>query len=158
MNMTNTLERPYTATELPDDAKLTLTLELTPDLAIRLTNVAAHHDVSVREYALGLLVQAASEEVPVAPSLRPSRLASGEVAARGKEWYERDIRHKVNTPENKGKALVINVDTGEYEMDDNGDAALTRARAKHPESLFLRMRVGYKAYGKMGGSWRNMEE
>ncbi len=140
---------------LPEDAKMTITLEVSPDLAIRLTNVAARHGIPLRDYVNCLLEKAASEEIPAPP---PSTHVPGEVAARGKEWYERDIRHKVNTPENKGKALVINVENGEYEMDADGNLALDRARAKHPDALFLRMRIGYRAYGKMGGSWRSMEE
>lgn len=154
--MTTTIEYPCTArTASPEKARLTLTLEVSPDLAIRLTNVAAHHGVPLPQYVRGLLEQAASEEVPAPP---PSAHIPGEVAARGKEWYERDIRHIVNTPENKGKAVVINVETGEYELDDNGDVALSRARIKYPNALFHRIRIGYTAYGSMGGGWRSMEE
>ena len=102
-------------------------------MAIRLTNVAAHHGVPLPEFVKGLLEHAASEAVPTPP---PLQHIPGEVAARGKEWYERDIRHIVNTPENKGKALVINVENGDYEMDADGDVALSRARAKHRSLYF----------------------
>ena len=152
--MTTMIERPPASSASPQDAKLTLTLELTPDLAIRLTNVAAHHGVPLPEYVNSLLEHAASEEVP-APL--PSAHVPGEVAARGKEWYERDIRHKVNTPENKGKALVINVDNGEYEMDADGEVALSRARTKYPNALFHRRRIGYTAYASMGGGLKAEE-
>jgi hypothetical protein len=80
-----------------------------------------------------------------------------EIARRGKEWYEKSIRAKM-TPENKGKVLVINVDTGDYELDQDHLAASRRAHAKDPAAPYFAMRVGYRAYGTMGGSMTSLEE
>jgi hypothetical protein len=49
------------------------------------------------------------------------------------------------------KALVIDIETGEYEIDDDGLAAAHRARAKHPDAALYAMRIGYPAYAKIGG-------
>jgi hypothetical protein len=46
------------------------------------------------------------------------RYSADEIVKRGKEWYERDIRSKVEEG-NKGKILMIDIETGEYEIDDN---------------------------------------
>jgi predicted aspartyl protease len=55
------------------------------------------------------------------------RYSKDEIVRRGKEWYEREIRAKVEEG-NKGKILVIDIETGEYEMDDDHLAANQRAR------------------------------
>ena len=40
-----------------------------------------------------------------------------EVAAKAKQLYESEIRSTVETPENIGKMLVVDVETGEYAID-----------------------------------------
>jgi hypothetical protein len=80
------------------------------------------------------------------------RYTSEEVVRRGKEIYERDIRAKVE-PGNKGKILVIDIETGEYEMDEDHLTAAHRALDKHPGAVLYAMRVGYPALVRIGGSW-----
>lgn len=41
------------------------------------------------------------------------RISSDEIVERGTEWYERNFRALVETPENIGKQMVIDVETGE---------------------------------------------
>ncbi|WP_228059468.1 hypothetical protein [Plectonema radiosum] len=38
-----------------------------------------------------------------------------EITQRGKELYDSSIRLKVETPENIGKIVSINIETGEYD-------------------------------------------
>jgi hypothetical protein len=80
------------------------------------------------------------------------RYRKEEIVRRGQEWYEKQIRAQVE-PGNEGKALVIDIETGEYEMDDDGLAAAHRAHAKHPDAALYAMRIGYPAYAKIGGGW-----
>jgi hypothetical protein len=75
-----------------------------------------------------------------------------DIIHRGKEIYEREIRPKIGTG-NDGKALVIDVETGDYEMDDDSDVATRRLLARHPDAPLYRMCIGYPAFGKIGGSW-----
>ena len=42
--------------------------------------------------------------------------SSEEIRQRGKELYERPIRSKVETDENIGKGVSIDIETGDYEM------------------------------------------
>jgi hypothetical protein len=67
-----------------------------------------------------------------------------EIARRGQEYYDRHLRATLE-PEHTGKFLVLDVETGDYEMDESEVVASERARAKHPHSLFYILRVGYRA-------------
>ena len=51
------------------------------------------------------------------------------IVRRGQDIYEREIRPKVEAG-NQGKFLVINTETGEYEMDADDLAAAKRAKAR----------------------------
>jgi hypothetical protein len=81
------------------------------------------------------------------------RYSSEEFARRGKEWYERKIRQEVDKPENFGKRLIINIETGEYEMDDDSLAATYRLLARDPDAQLFGMKIGFPAASKRGGSW-----
>jgi hypothetical protein len=83
---------------------------------------------------------------------RHSRYTVEETVRRGKESYERENRAKVEAG-NKGKTLVIDVDTGDYEINDDSGEATRRLLARHPDAPLYRMRIGYPAFGKIGGSW-----
>jgi hypothetical protein len=72
-----------------------------------------------------------------------------EIAARGRAIYEQQIRHKVE-PEHIGKFLVVDIETGDYEMDEDGHAASRRAYQKKPTGVRYGMRIGYPAWGRIG--------
>jgi hypothetical protein len=82
-----------------------------------------------------------------------SQAAEDQVAQRGQELYEQQIRPKVEA-NNKGKLLVINVETGEYEMDADDGAALERARARFPNAELFAVRVGHPTAYRIGGRFR----
>jgi hypothetical protein len=73
----------------------------------------------------------------------------------GSRIYQQQLRKKLERDENVGKVLVIDVDTGEYEMDEDGNAAVRRIREKHPDHLLYRMRIGAKATYTMAGPPRS---
>jgi len=85
------------------------------------------------------------------------RYTSDEIALRGQEWYDREIRAKVE-PGNKGRMVAIDIETGEYEIDDDRLAAAHRALAKHPDAALYGVRVGYPTAGKIGGSWESAQQ
>lgn len=72
-----------------------------------------------------------------------------EIVRRGKALYERHIRAEVEAG-NLGKVLVINVDTGDYEMDADHLTASDRAAAKYPGAPLYAMRIGSPALGRIG--------
>ena len=65
-----------------------------------------------------------------------------EIEARGEEIYARQIRPRVEAG-NNGKYVVIDIETGRYEIDDDDLQATTRLLAKPPEAVIYGMRVGY---------------
>ena len=69
------------------------------------------------------------------------------IAARGEEIYQQQIRDKVD-PKHKGKFLVLDVETGDYEIDAEDLVATDRLLAKHPNAIIYGVRVGFPAaYG-----------
>jgi hypothetical protein len=80
------------------------------------------------------------------------QVTQDEVVRKGRDWYERVIRPQVEA-ENFGKACIIDVDTGEYEVDSNSLAANKRMLAEKPGRRLYGIRVGFPAMGKMGGGW-----
>ncbi|MBM4033789.1 MAG: hypothetical protein FJ291_18680 [Planctomycetes bacterium] len=65
-----------------------------------------------------------------------------ELAEQGEDYYRRVLRAKLE-PEHKGEYLVLDVATGEYELDEDECAAIRRARAKKPHTVFYILRVGF---------------
>ena len=80
------------------------------------------------------------------------RYTKEEIARRGQELYEREIRAKVEEG-NKGKVVIVDIETGDYEIDDDQLSAAHRACAKHPGAVLYGTRIGYPALAKIGGGW-----
>jgi len=80
------------------------------------------------------------------------RLSDAEIDRRGQEVYEQYIRGKVETAENIGKQIVIDVETGDYEIDHDGLAASRRLLVKHPKAALFGARIGYDAVYALGGA------
>jgi len=72
-----------------------------------------------------------------------------EVAARGRAIYEDRIRSKVE-PDHLGAYLVIDVDTGEYEIGVGNVAVMKCAAAKHPVHSLYGMGIGQRTMGRIG--------
>ena len=73
-----------------------------------------------------------------------------QVAARGQSIYEDHIRSKVEFG-NKGKFLVIDIETGEYELDADDLTATKRALTKRPAARLYGLRIGYPTAYRLGG-------
>jgi len=77
------------------------------------------------------------------------RYSTDEIVARGKELYEKQLQGKLE-PQNVGKFLVIDIETGEYEMDDDDLTAALRAYQKNPDGVRYEMQIGYATSGVIG--------
>ena len=73
-----------------------------------------------------------------------------EIARRGREIYEREIRPGVER-DHDGRFLVVEVTTGRYEIDDDELTAFDRAREHNPDGLLFGLRVGRRAAHRLGG-------
>ena len=69
------------------------------------------------------------------------RYSSNEIAELGQALCEREIQRSLAASD-RGKFLVLDIETGEYELDSDGLAAVKRARAKRPDGAFYVLRVG----------------
>ncbi len=65
-----------------------------------------------------------------------------EVEIRGEATYERQIRPMVE-PGNAGKFVVIDIESGEYEIDDADLEATKRMLARRPRAILYGVRIGY---------------
>ena len=79
------------------------------------------------------------------------RLSDAEIDHLGQKLYEQDIRKKVETAYNIGKQIVIDVESGDYEIDDDGLTASRRLLARHPGAALYGARIGYDAVYALGG-------
>jgi len=71
---------------------------------------------------------------------------------RGKELYEKVIRAQVETPENIGKIISINVETGEYEIGEDLVVTSSKLQAKQANAIIWAERIGFDAVYAVGGT------
>lgn len=74
-----------------------------------------------------------------------------EVARRGEAIYEQQIRPKVEG-EHHGKFVVVDIETGAYEIDEDDLAATKRMLAKRPEAVLYGVRIGHPTAYRIGGT------
>ena len=80
------------------------------------------------------------------------RYSGEEIARRGEELYERTLRRLVETDDNIGKIISIDIETGDYEIDDDPLATGRRLQATHPHAAIYGKRIGYNAVFAIGGT------
>ena len=74
-----------------------------------------------------------------------------EIAARGRAIYREQIQPNIE-PVAKGSFVVIDVDTGDYEIDAGDAEATCRLLARRPGAVTYGIRVGHRAaYSHAGG-------
>jgi hypothetical protein len=73
-----------------------------------------------------------------------------EVEIRGEAIYERQIRRNVEAG-NRGRFVVIDIETGEYQVDDDDLRATKRALAKRSDAVLYGLRIGYPTAYTLGG-------
>ncbi|MEA5618900.1 hypothetical protein VB711_13780 [Cronbergia sp. UHCC 0137] len=80
------------------------------------------------------------------------KLSDDEITKRGQELYENSIRPQVETPENIGKIISINVETGEYVIGDDLLVISMRLRTKQADAALWTERIGFNAVYAVGGT------
>jgi hypothetical protein len=80
------------------------------------------------------------------------RFSREEIARRGEELYEQRIRQRVETAENIGKILSIDIETGDYEIGDDPLHTARRLQARHVGAAIWTRRIGYNAVYALGGT------
>ena len=85
--------------------------------------------------------------------MRPATLSSEEIAARGQRIYEERVRGEVEE-NHTGDFVVIDIDSGDYEVDRKDIDASMRLRQRHPRAITFGLRVGFPAAYRLGGRFR----
>ncbi len=78
------------------------------------------------------------------------RYSKEEFARRGDAIYESAVRPTLS-PEDNGKFVAIDIETGEYEIDTDELAAGDQLRARIPEAQIWIVRVGSRYVHRFGG-------
>ena len=86
-------------------------------------------------------------------SLLQPRYSKEEFARRGDEIYERDIEPRLK-PEDDGKYVVIDIETGDYEIDADELAASDRLLARRPNAQAWLRQIGSRYALRFGGHHR----
>jgi hypothetical protein len=78
-------------------------------------------------------------------------LSREEVAQRAKALYEQSIRAQVETEENVGKMVVIDIETGDFAVDEQGIESSRQLQARNPNARLYGIRIGYNVAESLGG-------
>ena len=81
--------------------------------------------------------------------MSPRRSRPEEIGLRGEAIYREKIRPLVE-PAQTGKFVVIDVDSGDYEIDAEVLAASARLRERRPGAVSYGVRVGHSAAYSLG--------
>lgn len=79
-----------------------------------------------------------------------AKFSAAEAAAIGEAIYERDIRSQVES-QHQGQFLVLDIDSGEYEIAPDDLVATKRILNKHPEAVLHGLRIGSRVAYRLGG-------
>ena len=80
-----------------------------------------------------------------------------EIDALGKAIYRDHIKELVKDT-HKGKLVIIDVKSGDYEIDEDDITAVLRLRERQPDAITYAVRVGYRAVYSFGGGFIPEEE
>lgn len=78
-------------------------------------------------------------------------LSREEVGERAKKLYESTIRQQIEIDKNIGKMVIIDFESGDYEVDETGLKAARKLSAKHPNARLFGIRIGYNVAVSFGG-------
>ena len=82
------------------------------------------------------------------------RLSKEEFARRGDELYALAVRPRIS-PDDDGKFVAIDVETGAFEIDADELTAIDRLTSRHPDAAVWLTRVGRRYAHRFGARrWR----
>ncbi|WP_395092192.1 hypothetical protein [Armatimonas sp.] len=80
------------------------------------------------------------------------RFSGEEIIQKGEALYEAKVRVLVETPENIGKIVSIDIETENYVVDVDLVIAGLAIQEKHPDAAIYGKRIGYNAVFSIGGT------
>jgi hypothetical protein len=85
------------------------------------------------------------------------RYSKEEFARRGDAIYENDVQPNLS-PEDTGKFVAIDIDTGDYEIDVEEMTAGDKLRARLPDAQIWIVRIGSRYVHRFGGRDRRKSQ
>ena len=85
-------------------------------------------------------------------------LSREEVSRRTKKLYENSICQCVEVEQNIGKMVIIDIETGDYEVDKTGLQASRNLSKKHPNARLFGIRIGYNVAVSSGGVMERVDK
>jgi hypothetical protein len=82
-------------------------------------------------------------------AIHQRRYPKQELARRGKELYESQIRQHVE-PNNFGKVVAIDIETGAFEVADDTLVASDRLLERNPDAQTWFIRIGHRGVHRFG--------
>ncbi len=82
-------------------------------------------------------------------AVRQRRHSKEELARRGQELYESGVRHQVEAG-NESKIVAIDIETGDFEVDDDIVPATNRLFERNPNAQPWVIRIGHRAFDHFG--------
>lgn len=76
--------------------------------------------------------------------------SSEEITTCGEAIYRERIRSLVEATE-KGKFAIIDIETGDYEIDTRDATATLKLLERRPDAITYAVRIGYRAAYRIGG-------
>ena len=89
--------------------------------------------------------------------MTPRKYSRDEVCDRGAEIYAAQIKARVEPQEN-GKFIVIDIESGDYEIAEDMLDASHRLRERRPDSVRFGGMVGYPAAYQLGWGLRRADD
>ena len=96
------------------------------------------------------MLDARPERTPIM-SPPQTGIVDDQTAVRGEEIYHRVIRPTL-TEADRGKAVAIDVDSGDYEIGKDGIVTIPALKSRRPDAKVWMRRVGYRTYRWFGSS------
>jgi len=81
------------------------------------------------------------------------RYGKEEFARRGDATFEKEVRPRLKS-QDMGRFVALDIDTGDFEIEDNALTACDRLRARLPEAQIWMVRAGSRYVHRFGGSER----
>lgn len=82
-------------------------------------------------------------------TVRQPRYSKEEVARRGNEIYESQVRQQIEK-DNHGKIVAIDIETGAFEIAKDSLTASDQLLGQYPNAQIWFVRVGYRAVHRIG--------
>ena len=84
--------------------------------------------------------------------MQESPITIENIAEKATTLYNKSIKQQVETEENIGKMVIIDPETGDFRVGENGIAPSRSLHALRPDARLFGIRIGYRVAGAIGGT------